>query len=247
MPFLLIGLLALILCLHGLRELGRAPPQKIADLRRAARQLLSRGVAILALVVAFFLVLRGQWPIGAALGGFGFYLLTGKRFSAQDFRGWAQGGGPPRRSNLTTLTLDMTLDHVSGAVDGVVRNGVFAGRRLSDLSRAELLTLRAHCAALDPESLALLDPYLDRRFAGGRATGQSDADAGREAPRRGNSGEMSEEQAYQTLGVKPGASAEEIIRAHRRLMKERHPDHGGSTDDAARLNQAKDRLLRRHG
>jgi DnaJ-class molecular chaperone len=58
---------------------------------------------------------------------------------------------------------------------------------------------------------------------------------------------MSEQEAYQTLGLRAGASAEEIIRTHRRLMKERHPDHGGTTDDAARINQAKDRLLRRHG
>jgi hypothetical protein len=96
-----------------------------------------------------------------------------------------------------------------------------------------------------PWPLSSLAGYFDGARTSRREHMQADADAGLGAlPAAG--GKMTEQEAYQVLGIARGASVTEIGRAHRSLMKKLHPDQGGTTYLAARVNEAKDVLLRRH-
>jgi DnaJ homolog subfamily C member 19 len=76
----------------------------------------------------------------------------------------------------------------------------------------------------------------------GRAGGAGQSGRGQGAPPR-RSGAMTRDEAYQVLGLKPGASEADIRAAHHRLMRAAHPDAGGSDWLAARINQARDMLL----
>jgi len=54
---------------------------------------------------------------------------------------------------------------------------------------------------------------------------------------------MTREEALAVLGLRAGASEDDIRAAHKRLMRMAHPDNGGSDWLASRLNQARDTLV----
>jgi DnaJ-domain-containing protein 1 len=135
----------------------------------------------------------------------------------------------------------MVLDHDSGDLAGQIVAGPHAGHALSEF---DLPQLTAMISAFDAESVSLLESYLDRRFPAWRQDAQGNAAGGQYRP--ATNGKMTDEEAYQILGLQPGAGRDEIGRAHRALMKKLHPDQGGSTYLAARVNEAKDTLLRTH-
>jgi DnaJ-domain-containing protein 1 len=138
----------------------------------------------------------------------------------------------------------MALDHDTGEMEGSVLAGALAGRQLASLDEANLLSLLAECHASDPDGVRLLESYLDRRFPNWREGIRNEEKTRSDA--QPASGIMTPEEAYQILDLRPGAAPDEIRQAHRTLMKKLHPDQGGSTYLAARVNQAKDVLLSRH-
>jgi hypothetical protein len=136
----------------------------------------------------------------------------------------------------------MELNHDSGVIEGRVLAGRHRDRRLAELTFEQLLEVREDCRVDDAQSVTLIEAYLDR-FHGadwrGRQTGgQSSGNTARPA-----SAAMTREEAYEVLGLAPGASDAEIRDAHHRLMMKLHPDHGGSDYLAAKINQARDLLL----
>src|SRR5690606_37494237 len=137
--------------------------------------------------------------------------------------------------------LAMELDLDSGSARGQVTSGSFAGRDLDSMDTSELAALMRELEASDPDGVSLLEAYMNRRSPGGREDLKGNARTRHRHPPR--QGAMTEDEAYQILGLDPGAGPEEVRRAHRALMKKVHPDHGGSDWLASRINQAKDVLL----
>ena len=194
-----------------------------------------------ALIFAVFLLVRGEIGPAITVGAVGLGLLGWLSLWPASFGARTQKS-TGQVSRVKTAFLEMELDHDSGTMRGRILSGRHEGVALDALDPAVLIGLAGE---IDSDSRDLLAAYLDRRQPGWREHAQNDAASRSGAgPARGS--KMTEEEAYQILGIQAGADAQEIGRAHRSLMKKLHPDQGGSTYLAARINEAKDVLLRRH-
>jgi len=239
-----LALVATLVVIVAWRWFLRTPPAVIA---KHLRQIL----LALGAVVLLFLATTGHlnWLLAllGALLAVALRLLPLLHFAPLLQRLWRQirpqGGarGDPRRSTVDARYVRMWLVHGSGEIDGEVLAGPFAGKRLSALGLADLVNIYRHCRANDADSAALLQSYLERVYDEEWKTTAS-TEAGRESPPGRAS--MTPEEAYAVLALAPGASKDQIIAAHRRLILRFHPDRGGSDYLAAKINQAKDLLLK---
>jgi hypothetical protein len=230
MGYLLLGAIAVLAAWWAWQAYSRLRPAMRADVLRW-------GLGGIAVLLTVGLALARRIDLAAFTGAAAFSILRYGRLGPITL-----GGGDVSAENVSKVRsryLAMTLDHDSGAVTGRVTAGKFAGRDLIDLGEMETRALIEEIAA-DTDSITLLESWLDANRAGwreyfdetakntnGTAT-PADADA----------------EAYAVLGLQPGATADEIRAAHRELMKGVHPDHGGSSYLAAKINEARDRLLR---
>jgi len=233
MQFFILAIILFVLVLLGLRSFATMDHKKLA-------KLVKRSGGILTIAIGGFMTMRGMaiigFPVMAAglgmlRGGFGLSGLWANRTQK------AQG----QQSRVRASSLEMELEHDTGAMDGTVLRGQFKGTRLSQMSPGELQNLHGEILSRgDNQAVALLEAYLQRMHPewfeqpkGGQsntATGPGDS-------------AMSAEQAYEILGLAPGATKADIKSAHRTLMLKLHPDHGGSTYLASKINEAKDFLL----
>jgi hypothetical protein len=236
MTYLILGLGLLVLVLLAGRGFIRANPKVAARLLKRLGGLALVGAAIMLGVTG-----RLMLAIPAALFGLA---LLGARMPWQTGSGTL--GGPGRQSSVRTPMLEMTLDHDTGDMDGVVLAGRFEGRRLSQLLPAQLAELLEEAQARDAQAAQLLEAYI-ARFGQGQGAGASGTNGGRRTGAPGPTGPMTVEEAYAVLGLTPGASRDDILAAHRSLMKKYHPDQGGTTYLAAKINEAKDVLIQRVG
>lgn len=234
MPYFILGLALLVggfLIYRGMK--GTNP----ANLRRMSGIV----IAVFAGLVILFLAASGR------LGAIGWLaMLLPVLFQWRNIRqGLRNMRGPSagKNSDIETRFLRMSLEHDTGVLHGTVLDGKYRGRNLDEMSLPELEELFRECRIEDPESAELLETYLDRVHGAEWRGGGGDSGDGEARSSASSSDAMTTQQAYEILGLDPGATAEEIRDAHRRLLKANHPDRGGSTWLAAQINLAKDLLL----
>lgn len=225
------------------------------------RAALRRAGAAALMAAAVFLAITGRWLVALpifvfALGLAGPEAGRHARWMRPILSRWgglfgsliggmaSVGASGARGGRATSAAIDLDIDHETGRFDGTVKVGPQAGRRLSALTLDELMALWREIGS-DLQSRSLLEAHLDRRHPRWREDAQAGAAAG--SGRAAGAGPLTDDEAHEILGLRPGASEAEVREAHRRLMKAVHPDLGGSTFLASQINQAKERLVRKHG
>src|SRR5712692_8152654 len=198
MASLLFGLVVLALALWALNAFTKVTPQTTAAVLKA-------GGGLGALALAGVLGVRGRLDVAIPLGLTGLGLLGWLPWSIPGF-GARTKKSAGQVSRVRTASVEMELDHDTGAMRGRILVGRHEGASLDALDVPALAGL---IGEIDEEGRALLAAYLDRRDPAWREHAQGDAAAGlRGAPR--SSGPMTQQEAYQILGLEPGARAEEI-------------------------------------
>jgi hypothetical protein len=228
---LLIGLVIVVGGWWLIKAFANTQPAKVRELVRKIG-----GGAMIAF--AGLMALRGQMSVAMPLFLLGLGLM-GQQMVFPNGLPW-QRKSPGQHSRVATSVIAMELDHDTGQMDGEVLAGGFKGRKLSSLSLAEAQALHAQCAGAADQSRALFEAWIQRSHPDWRAQWASGSGA---SPASGGSAKMTRAEALAILGLKEGATADEVRSAHRRLMKAAHPDLGGSDYLAAKINEAKEFLL----
>jgi hypothetical protein len=139
-------------------------------------------------------------------------------------------------SQFRTASLVVTINFASGQITGEITTGDLAGKQLSELSTDEIEKLSQQLKQTDKESYVLLQAYLMRS---GSTNEQSANDFTSDSYKN-----ISKAEAYEVLGISDDSSQQEVIKAHKRLIQKLHPDRGGSDYLAAKINAAKDLLIK---
>ncbi|MEM8986284.1 MAG: hypothetical protein AAGC95_06125 [Pseudomonadota bacterium] len=177
------------------------------------------------------LLMRGGIATAAPMILFGAVMLGGDRLRAIFGLPTAREPAWRGQGGVTTRSVHVTLDKEGQPIDGYVQRGKFSGKRLSDLSKDDLADFWGECELSDPEAAKLIGAYVARANRGPGGGGVRDKN-------------MTLDEAREVLGVAPGASADDIRAAHKRLIRSVHPDAEGTDYLAAKVNAAKDMLLK---
>jgi len=233
LAYFIIGLSLFVALLIGGNSLANADPKKLVKALRIS-------ATIICALLAGFFILTGRFAYAPPFVIAALFFLRNKPLFG--------GGNAPsagQQSDVETSWIKATLSHDSGEMDGQILKGKFESQLLSTLTLDQLMEFQEE-ALEDPQTLAILNSFLDRYHAEADEAGAAGEEQAKERKTRAqsSSGPMTRREALAILELTEGATLDQIKKAHRQLMKKFHPDHDGSEYMAAKINEAKDVLIK---
>jgi DnaJ-class molecular chaperone with C-terminal Zn finger domain len=224
---LLLVIAVLLLLFGGLRKYKKLPPERQRALLIKIAVFGLAGILLVGVATG-----RMHW-FGAVIAALLPILKFGLHTVMRVMPLWLQRTGGV--ASFKTEHLDVTIVIRTGQLNGSVIKGPCAGKAIGELTEDDLQELENYYRDCDMKSYYLI------RFARKGQTFGANQQPPPPPPSFGNPGR---DEALQILGLSDNPSREEIIAAHRRLINKLHPDRGGSDFLAARVNQARDILLK---
>lgn len=229
---LLIGAAIIFVLFSMIRKYQKAPPEE----RRSWLIKIVLSVVVIAVIVG---AMTGRVPIIAGIVAAGATLAKfGLRWGLPLAKMWfAKSGGNAR---FKSQHLNITVNFASGQVAGEIIDGEFKGQSLANLSEDTLSQLLTAFQQKDKKSYYLLAAYMrSRGFHQHQQSQQQNANSA-----HASDGKITVDEALEILNLEPMPTKKEVISAHRKLMSKLHPDKGGSDYLAARVNEAREVLLK---
>jgi hypothetical protein len=222
---LLLILALLALAFSGLHKYKKLPPARQRAMLMKVVVFGLAGILLLGVVTG-----RMHW-FGAVIAGLLPVLKVGLHTLMRVMPLWLNSTGG--NASFKTEHLDVTITVRTGQLSGTVIKGPCAGKTIGELTEDDLQELENYYRERDSKAYYLI------RFARKGQTFRS-----QQAPPPPSFDNPGREEALQILGLTGNPSRDDIIAAHRRLINKLHPDRGGSDFLAARVNQARDILLK---